>query len=114
MIRACAGGAKLFAPLEYEQPRGCAPRRPGSSHSPPTKKPPFGRFFAGGDDQTRTDYLYVANVSLYRVSYIPIFMMLYQYSKNKKIFQPFLPLKLKIFSKNFAAEASFPPRLHAA
>ena len=26
---------------------------------------------AGGDDQTRTDYLYVANVSLYRVSYIP-------------------------------------------
>ena len=29
--------------------------------------------FAGGDDQTRTDYLYVANVSLYRVSYIPVF-----------------------------------------
>lgn len=28
--------------------------------------------FYGGDDQTRTDYLYVANVSLYRVSYIPL------------------------------------------
>lgn len=38
------------------------------------KKPPEkAAFFGGGDDQTRTDYLYVANVSLYRVSYIPVF-----------------------------------------
>ena len=34
-----------------------------------TKK--FDWVLCGGDDQTRTDYLYVANVSLYRVSYIP-------------------------------------------
>ena len=34
----------------------------------------------GGDDQTRTDYLYVANVPLYRVSYIPIgFMVVIQF-----------------------------------
>ena len=40
----------------------------------------------GGDDQTRTDYLYVANVSLYRVSYIPAFQSaLIVYSKIKKI-----------------------------
>lgn len=31
-------------------------------------------FNDGGDDRTRTDYLYVANVSLYRVSYIPVFI----------------------------------------
>lgn len=32
----------------------------------------FGFICCGGDDRTRTDYLYVANVSLSRVSYAPI------------------------------------------
>ena len=45
------------------------------------------RFFDGGDDQTRTDYLYVANVSLYRVSYIPVQFayLLYKVFKNFSI-----------------------------
>ncbi len=43
--------------------------------------------FDGGDDQTRTDYLYVANVSLYRVSYIPVQFsyLLYKVFKNFSI-----------------------------
>ena len=47
------------------------PRRFASSVLHQQKNRPKGGFFVGGDDQTRTDYLYVANVSLYRVSYIP-------------------------------------------
>ena len=37
-------------------------------------KPPKQAVFSifGGDDRTRTDYLYVANVSLSQVSYAPI------------------------------------------
>ena len=37
------------------------------------KKPPKQAAFfkIGGDDRTRTDYLYVANVSLSQVSYAP-------------------------------------------
>ena len=52
--------------------RGQSPRRLGSSalHHEKTRHK-CTVFFRGGDDQTRTDYLYVANVSLYRVSYIP-------------------------------------------
>ena len=56
--------------------------------------------FAGGDDQTRTDYLYVANVSLYRVSYIPV-QMLYYYTVFAPIFQSFLLAFRIIFQKNF-------------
>ena len=55
---------------------------------------------AGGDDQTRTDYLYVANVSLYRVSYIPV-QMLYYYTVFAPIFQSFLLAFRIIFQKNF-------------
>ena len=47
------------------------PRRFASSVLRQQKNRLKGGFFVGGDDQTRTDYLYVANVSLYRVSYIP-------------------------------------------
>lgn len=56
-----------------------------------------GGFFIGGDDQTRTDYLYVANVSLYRVSYIPasvLLIVLYMEIENFSIV-------FMLFSKNF-------------
>ena len=60
-----------------------------------TKK--FDWVSCGGDDQTRTDYLYVANVSLYRVSYIPVFRILYKYIAIPKIFQALLTAFRKIF-----------------
>lgn len=63
-----------------------------------TKKPPSkGGIFVGGDDQTRTDYLYVANVSLYRVSYIPVQFayLLYKVLKNFSII-------FAAFFKNFS------------
>ena len=71
MIRACACGAKLFAALEYEQPGRLRPAGSRLQFSANKKTARKAAFFVGGDDQTRTDYLYVANVSLYRVSYIP-------------------------------------------
>ena len=75
---------KTLAVLEYEQPRQSLA---GS----------ILRFFIGGDDQTRTDYLYVANVSLYRVSYIPasvLLIVLYMEIENFSIV-------FMLFSKNF-------------
>ena len=64
-----------------------------------TKKevPYFGTSFFGGDDQTRTDYLYVANVSLYRVSYIPITEIFYIIQHIVKIFNRFRRLSEKFF-----------------
>ena len=55
----------------------------------------------GGDDQTRTDYLYVANVSLYRVSYIPIFESFIIIQHFIKIFNRFRAFLEKNFSVSF-------------
>ncbi len=57
----------------------------------------------GGDDQTRTDYLYVANVSLYRVSYIPIAGIFYIIQYSLKIFNRFLCA----FKENFLRALTF-------
>ena len=61
--------------------------------------------FYGGDDQTRTDYLYVANVSLYRVSYIPIFESFIIIQHFIKIFNRFRAISEKnFFCKLFFVE----------
>ena len=57
----------------------------------------LGGFLFGGDDQTRTDYLYVANVSLYRVSYIPAPESFFIIPHSRKFFNRFLCS----FEKNF-------------
>ncbi len=51
--------------------------------------------FIGGDSVTRTRYLYVANVPLYQMSYIPIDIMYY-----KVYFSKCQPLPLIFFKKN--------------
>ena len=70
-----------------------------------TKK--FDWVLCGGDDQTRTDYLYVANVSLYRVSYIPIdcyaLNALIVYSNSKIFSIVFDPKKIN-FTNFFAID----------
>lgn len=93
MIRACAKRKALRA-----RTAEATPRRFASSQPRPNKKPPvWVVFLFGGDDQTRTDYLYVANVSLYRVSYIPAPESFFIIPHSRKFFNRFLCS----FEKNF-------------